>query len=79
MHVLLNFNYIFSFFVGFIIYIFIYLSYIFDRFVKGCRPGYRTGFDIDVADLELLEQSHEVIVASAIFGKAAYKFKFKNS
>ncbi|XP_047951457.1 probable hexosyltransferase MUCI70 [Salvia hispanica] len=37
-------------------------------FVKGCRPGYRTGFDIDVADLELLEQSHEVIVASAIFG-----------
>ncbi|KAG6424382.1 hypothetical protein SASPL_114800 [Salvia splendens] len=46
-------------------------------FVKGCRPGYKTAFDIDVADLELLEQFHEVIVASAIFGKAAYKFKFK--
>ncbi|KAL1563707.1 hypothetical protein AAHA92_06139 [Salvia divinorum] len=37
-------------------------------FVKGCRPGYKTAFDIDVADLELLEQFHEVIVASAIFG-----------
>ncbi|KAL7143330.1 hypothetical protein ABFS83_08G184700 [Erythranthe nasuta] len=37
-------------------------------FVKGCRPGYRTGFDIDVADLEVLKQFHEVIVASAIFG-----------
>ncbi|KAG6421344.1 hypothetical protein SASPL_117895 [Salvia splendens] len=46
-------------------------------FVKGCRPGYKTAFDIDVADLELLEQFHEVIVASAIFGKAAYEFKFK--
>ncbi|KAL6561819.1 putative hexosyltransferase muci70 [Orobanche minor] len=37
-------------------------------FVKGCRPGHQTGFDIDVADLEVLEQLHEVIVASAIFG-----------
>ncbi|KAL8505860.1 hypothetical protein ACS0TY_016911 [Phlomoides rotata] len=37
-------------------------------FVKGCRPGYQTGFDIDVADLELLGQFQEVIVASAIFG-----------
>ncbi|KAI3466111.1 hypothetical protein Pfo_022774 [Paulownia fortunei] len=37
-------------------------------FVKGCRPGDQTGFDIDVADLEVLEQFHEVIVASAIFG-----------
>ncbi|KAH6764273.1 tRNA cytidine acetyltransferase [Perilla frutescens var. frutescens] len=37
-------------------------------FVKGCRPGYKTAFDIDVADLELLEQFHDVIVASAIFG-----------
>ncbi|KAL1567165.1 hypothetical protein AAHA92_02674 [Salvia divinorum] len=37
-------------------------------FVKGCRPGYKTAFDIDVTDLELLEQFHEVIVASAIFG-----------
>ncbi|KAK4420364.1 hypothetical protein Salat_1986700 [Sesamum alatum] len=37
-------------------------------FVKGCRAGYRTGFEIDMADLEVLEQFHEVIVASAIFG-----------
>ncbi|CAA0820106.1 Protein of unknown function (DUF616 [Striga hermonthica] len=37
-------------------------------FVKGCRPGHQTGFDIDVTDLKLLEQLHEVIVASAIFG-----------
>ncbi|KAL2496410.1 hypothetical protein Fot_40167 [Forsythia ovata] len=37
-------------------------------FVKGCRPGDGTGFDIDVADLRELEQFHEVIVASAIFG-----------
>ncbi|PIN22745.1 hypothetical protein CDL12_04562 [Handroanthus impetiginosus] len=37
-------------------------------FVKGCRPGVGTGFDIDVSDLEMLEQFREVIVASAIFG-----------
>ncbi|KAM0063349.1 hypothetical protein Hdeb2414_s0003g00089911 [Helianthus debilis subsp. tardiflorus] len=37
-------------------------------FVKGCRPGYKTGFDIDVSDLVELEQSHDIIVASAIFG-----------
>lgn len=37
-------------------------------FVKGCRPGHQTGFDIDVADLRELEQFHDVIVASAIFG-----------
>lgn len=37
-------------------------------FVKGCRPGYQTGFDIDVSDLVELEQFHDVIVASAIFG-----------
>ncbi|XP_052178141.1 probable hexosyltransferase MUCI70 isoform X2 [Diospyros lotus] len=37
-------------------------------FVKGCRPGYRTGFDVDEADLRELELFHEVIVASAIFG-----------
>ncbi|KAG8364938.1 hypothetical protein BUALT_Bualt18G0050700 [Buddleja alternifolia] len=37
-------------------------------FVKGCKPGYQTGFDIDLDDLRMLEQSHEVIVASAIFG-----------
>ncbi|KAG6385449.1 hypothetical protein SASPL_154284 [Salvia splendens] len=46
-------------------------------FVKGCRPGYKTAFDIDVADLELLEKFHEVIVASAIFGTAAHKLNFK--
>ncbi|KAK9049034.1 hypothetical protein SSX86_031998 [Deinandra increscens subsp. villosa] len=37
-------------------------------FVKGCRPGYKTGFDIDVSDLVELEQFHDIIVASAIFG-----------
>ncbi|CAA3009832.1 uncharacterized protein LOC111380393 [Olea europaea subsp. europaea] len=37
-------------------------------FVKGCRPGDCAGFDLDVADLRELEQFHEVIVASAIFG-----------
>ncbi|KAL3631422.1 hypothetical protein CASFOL_024406 [Castilleja foliolosa] len=37
-------------------------------FVKGCRPGHLTGFNIDVTDLEVLEQFHDVIVASAIFG-----------
>lgn len=37
-------------------------------FVKGCRPGHQTGFDLDVADLSELEQVHKVIVASAIFG-----------
>ncbi|XP_076929671.1 putative hexosyltransferase MUCI70 [Bidens hawaiensis] len=37
-------------------------------FVKGCRPGYKTGFDIDVSDLVELEQYNDIIVASAIFG-----------
>ncbi|XP_044472914.1 probable hexosyltransferase MUCI70 [Mangifera indica] len=37
-------------------------------FVKGSKPGVRTGFDFDEADLAELEQFHEVIVASAIFG-----------
>ncbi|XP_075671723.1 putative hexosyltransferase MUCI70 [Castanea sativa] len=37
-------------------------------FVKGSKPGDRSGFDIDEADLMELEQFHEVIVASAIFG-----------
>lgn len=37
-------------------------------FVKGSRPGFRTGFDIDEAHLMESEQFHEVIVASAIFG-----------
>ncbi|CAL5405867.1 unnamed protein product [Camellia sinensis] len=40
----------------------------FGGFVKGCRPGYQTAFDIDEADLRGLEQFHDVIVASAIFG-----------
>ncbi|KAJ9153585.1 hypothetical protein P3X46_027011 [Hevea brasiliensis] len=38
-------------------------------FVKGSKPGHQTGFDIDEADLMELEQFHDVIVASAIFGK----------
>ncbi|XP_059662647.1 probable hexosyltransferase MUCI70 isoform X2 [Cornus florida] len=37
-------------------------------FIKGCRPGHHTGFDIDEAELRELQQFHEVIVASAIFG-----------
>lgn len=37
-------------------------------FVQGCRPGDRTGFDIAAADLTEMEQFHDVIVASAIFG-----------
>ncbi|KAJ8755062.1 hypothetical protein K2173_016629 [Erythroxylum novogranatense] len=37
-------------------------------FVKGSKPGYSTGFDIDEVDLAELKQFHEVIVASAIFG-----------
>ncbi|XP_065862076.1 probable hexosyltransferase MUCI70 isoform X2 [Euphorbia lathyris] len=37
-------------------------------FVKGNKPGHQTGFDIDEADRIELEQFHEVIVASAIFG-----------
>lgn len=37
-------------------------------FVKGSKPGHQSGFDIDEADLMELQQFHEVIVASAIFG-----------
>ncbi|KAJ8426395.1 hypothetical protein Cgig2_010938 [Carnegiea gigantea] len=37
-------------------------------FVKGSRPGHRSGFDIDEADLSELDKYHDVIVASAIFG-----------
>jgi hypothetical protein len=44
------------------------LAVFFIRFVKGNRPGRQTGFDIDEADLMKLEEFHEVIVASAIFG-----------
>lgn len=44
----------------------------FIRFVKGAKPGYQTGFDIDEADISELEQFHEVIVASAIFGNFSW-------
>ncbi|KAK7272539.1 hypothetical protein RJT34_29195 [Clitoria ternatea] len=37
-------------------------------FVKGSRPGRQTGFDFDEADLLELDQYHDIIVASAIFG-----------
>ncbi|OIW11538.1 hypothetical protein TanjilG_26904 [Lupinus angustifolius] len=37
-------------------------------FVKGSRPGRQTGFDFDEEDLLELDQYHDVIVASAIFG-----------
>ncbi|XP_040985832.1 probable hexosyltransferase MUCI70 isoform X1 [Juglans microcarpa x Juglans regia] len=37
-------------------------------FVKGSKPGHLSGFNIDEADLLEMEQFHEVIVASAIFG-----------
>ncbi|EPS68952.1 hypothetical protein M569_05814, partial [Genlisea aurea] len=37
-------------------------------FVKGCKPGYETGFDIDIDDRGMLEKFHNTVVASAIFG-----------
>lgn len=37
-------------------------------FVKGNRPGHKTGFDIDEADLLEMEQCHGIVVASAVFG-----------
>ncbi|XP_047323296.1 probable hexosyltransferase MUCI70 [Impatiens glandulifera] len=37
-------------------------------FMKGCRPGSHTGFDINENDIRELQKFHEVIVASAIFG-----------
>lgn len=37
-------------------------------FVKGSRPGRQSGFDLDEFDVTELEQFHDVIVASAIFG-----------
>ncbi|KAI5411881.1 probable hexosyltransferase MUCI70 [Lathyrus oleraceus] len=37
-------------------------------FVKGSRPGRLTGFDFDEEDLLELDQYHDIIVASAIFG-----------
>lgn len=40
----------------------------FARFVRGTKPGYGAGFDIDDSDLLEMEQCHGVVVASAIFG-----------
>ncbi|WOL17073.1 hypothetical protein Cni_G25862 [Canna indica] len=37
-------------------------------FAKGKKPGMETGFDIDNADLLEMEECHDVVVASAIFG-----------
>ncbi|XP_022717120.1 uncharacterized protein LOC111275840 [Durio zibethinus] len=37
-------------------------------FVKGSKPGYQTGFDFDESDHAELQQFHDIIVASAIFG-----------
>lgn len=45
-----------------------WLTYTLVRFVKGSRPGRLTGFDFDEEDLLELDQYHDIIVASAIFG-----------
>ncbi|KAK7369028.1 hypothetical protein VNO80_11062 [Phaseolus coccineus] len=37
-------------------------------FLRGIKPGHKTGFDIDEADLSEMEQCNGVVVASAIFG-----------
>ncbi|KAL3643422.1 putative hexosyltransferase muci70 [Castilleja foliolosa] len=37
-------------------------------FVKGLKPGQRTGFDIDDSDLLEMDSCRNVVVASAIFG-----------
>ncbi|KAI3800399.1 hypothetical protein L1987_28489 [Smallanthus sonchifolius] len=37
-------------------------------FVRGDRPGRKSGFDINDSDLFLMDQCHGVVVASAIFG-----------
>ncbi|KAL6205735.1 hypothetical protein ACLB2K_022988 [Fragaria x ananassa] len=37
-------------------------------FVKGNKPGDQSGFDVDEVDLMELETSHQIIVASAVFG-----------
>ncbi|CAL9049910.1 probable hexosyltransferase MUCI70 [Musa acuminata AAA Group] len=37
-------------------------------FVKGKRPGQGTGFDINDTDLLEMEECHDVVIASAIFG-----------
>ncbi|CAL9755511.1 unnamed protein product [Musa acuminata subsp. burmannicoides] len=38
-------------------------------FAKGKKPGRETGFDINETDLLEMEECHDVVVASAIFGK----------
>ena len=43
------------------------------RFVRGAKPGQRTGFNMDDSDLFEMEQCHGVVVASAIFGTALYE------
>ena len=45
-----------------------------NRFIRGIKPGRHTGFDIDDSDLIEMEQCQGVVVASAIFGTAPYKF-----
>lgn len=50
-------------------------SLCFLSFVKGQKPGRRTGFDIDDADLAEMEQCNGIVVASAIFGNAVCFFK----
>ena len=47
--------------------------FIFIRFIKGCRAGDNTGFDIDLDDLKEMDEFHEIIVASAIFGTAEHE------
>ncbi|XP_016685141.1 uncharacterized protein [Gossypium hirsutum] len=37
-------------------------------FVKRSKPGLQTGFDFDESDVAELQQFHDIIVASAIFG-----------
>ncbi|XP_051135845.1 probable hexosyltransferase MUCI70 [Andrographis paniculata] len=37
-------------------------------FVKGVKPGRQTGFDIDDADLQEMDNCRGIVVASAIFG-----------
>ncbi|XP_076948845.1 putative hexosyltransferase MUCI70 [Bidens hawaiensis] len=37
-------------------------------FVRGDRPGRKSGFDISDSDLFLMDQCHGIVVASAIFG-----------
>lgn len=56
---------------------FLLLHIVFIRFVKGSKPGHQSGFDIDEADLMELQQFHEVIVASAIFGIYEHKTLLK--